>query len=483
MPPPGKVYSVDEVRAVERALIEGGLPGIALMKRAGRAALRELRRRWPEAARITIFCGTGNNAGDGYVVARLALEAGLTTQVLQAGDPAKMRGDAATARSWAMCGGVSASAAAGSGLGIEGEVIVDALLGTGARDAVRPAHAAAIAAINESPKPVLAMDLPSGLNADTGETLGAVVQADATVTFIGDKLGLHTGAGVDCRGDVVLDPLGAPEDAYLAVAGVPILTPPPPFERPPSAHKNRFGHVLVIGGDRGMGGAVLLAGEAALRTGAGLVSVLTRPEHCAAALARRPELMAHGAEAGHAIGDLLDACTVIAVGPGLGRGAWGKGLLRPAMESGKPLVIDADGLNLIAANGLEPPRNSVMTPHPGEAARLLGVPAIGDRPAAARALSRRYRNVVALKGAGTLVAEDGALRGLCTAGNPGLATAGAGDVLTGVVAALLAQGLPLAEGAAAGVCLHAVAGDAAQARVAPLPLIATDVIDALWAAA
>lgn len=480
--PPGKVYTADEVRALERAIIAGGVPGIALMKRAGRATLRELRRRWPEAGGITIFCGTGNNGGDGYVVARLALEAGLKTQVVQVGDAAKLRGDAATARRWAMSGGVAAAADASS-VGIEGEVIVDALLGTGARGAARPACAAAMAAINESPKPVLAIDLPSGLSADTGDAPGAVVKADATVTFIGEKLGLRTGAGVDCCGDIVFDSLGAMEDAYLAVAGVPVLAPPPPLQRPRSAHKNRFGHVLVVGGDRGMGGAVLLAGEAALRTGAGLVSILTRPEHCGAALARQPELMARGAEDGDAFDDLLDACTVIAVGPGLGRGAWGKGLLRQAMAAGKPLVIDADGLNLVAANGLEPPRNSVMTPHPGEAARLLGLPGIEDRPAAAKALSQRYRNVVVLKGAGTLVAEDGALRGICTAGNPGLATAGAGDVLTGVVAALLALGFPLADAAAAGVCLHAMAGDAAQERAAPRSLVATDVINALWAGA
>ena len=482
MPPVGKVYTVAEVRALERAIITGGVPGIALMKRAGRAAFDEARRRWPEMRSITVFCGAGNNAGDGYVVAGLAAEAGLNVQVFQVGDVGKLMGDAAKARAWAMSVGVSSDADCRR-TPIEGDAIFDALLGTGARGAARPAYAAAIAAINESAAPVLAVDVPSGIDASTGAALGDAVRADATVTFIGDKLGLRTGAGVDCGGDIEFDSLGAPASAYAGIPGLPVLAPPAPLERSPGAHKNLLGHVLVIGGDRGMGGAAVLAGEAALRAGAGLVSLLTRPQHCVAALARRPELMARGVDESDCIADALDACTVIAIGPGLGRGAWGKRLLRQALSAGKPLVIDADGLNLIAALALEAPPASVMTPHPGEAARLLGIRRIDDRPAAAKALSKRYGNVVALKGAGTLVARDGALKGICTAGNPWLATAGAGDALTGAVAALIAQGMPLAEGAAAGVCLHAAAADAARARLTPQPLLAADVINAFWAAA
>ena len=190
--------------------------------------------------------------------------------------------------------------------------------------------------------------------------------------------------------------------------------------------------------------------------------------------------MARGVAEGEGVADLLAVCTVIAVGPGLGQGDWGVRLLEEALGVGKPLVIDADGLNLIAGAGLAVPPHSVMTPHPGEAARLLGLAKVEDRPAAARELSRRHGNVVALKGAGTLVAERGVLKGLCAFGNPGLATAGAGDVLTGVVAGLIAQGQDLPAATAAGVCLHALAGDAAAARLGPRPLVATDVIDHLW---
>ena len=473
------VYTAAQSRELDGAAIAAGVAGIVLMKRAGRAVFDEARRRWPAARGITVFCGAGNNAGDGYVVAGLAEEAGLSVQLFQVGAAAKFKGDAATARDWALSVGVcsqpfSADAA------IAGDVVVDALLGTGAAGPARPAYAAAIQAINASAGPVIAVDLPSGIAADTGERLGAAVTADVTVTFIGEKLGLHTGAGVDCAGELVFASLGVPEHIYAAVPGLAVLSPPPPITRPRSAHKHTSGHVLVIGGDHGMGGAALLASEAALRAGAGLVSVATRPEHCSAFLARRPELMVRGVAEGDAIGDALAASTVVAVGPGLGRGRWGAGLLAQALAAGKTLVIDADGLNLIAGGGLAVPPDSVMTPHPGEAARLLGIAKVLDRPAAARDISQRYGNVVALKGAGTLVAQAGALRGLCAFGNPGLATAGAGDVLTGVVAGLVAQRRDIAAAAAEGVCLHALAGDAAAARLEPQPLVAADIIDHLW---
>lgn len=474
---PGKVYTAAEVRQLDRTAIDcHGIPGISLMRRAGRAAFETLRRRWPDCRAITVACGSGNNAGDGYIVAGLAVEAGIETQLLQIGEPARLKGDAATARDWATGVGVTHADAE---LEITGSVIVDALLGTGASGELRPPYRAAIEAINAAGKPVLSIDLPSGISADSGATLGTAVRADVTITFIGEKLGLHTGAGVDHTGEVVFDDLGVPAAVYDDAAGIPVLSPPPPLRRPRSGHKNRFGHVLVIGGDRGMGGAVLLAGEAALRTGCGLVSVLTRPEHRAPILARMPELMVRGVSEGDDIGDLLDACTVVAAGPGLGREPWGEQLLDQALAAGKPTVIDADGLNLLASRGLEAPTDSVLTPHPGEAARLLGS-AVSDRPTAARDISARFGNVVVLKGAGTLVAEAGVLVGICTAGNPGLATAGSGDVLTGIVAGLLAQGYDTRTGAEAGVSLHAAAGDLAASRRAPQPMVASDIIRHLW---
>ena len=475
-----RVYTAAEVRELDRTAIEDrGIPGIALMKRAGRAVFDEARRRWPGGRSLTVVCGSGNNAGDGYIVAGLAEEAGLDTALLQVGNPEKLRGDAARARDWALSVGVVTSRFA-EGAEVTGDVVVDALLGTGVTGAVRPDHAAAIECINGCGRPVVAVDLPSGISADTGAVLGKAVRATATVTFIGQKLGLFTGEGVDHAGEVVFDTLGIPEDIYDAVSGLRVLSPPLPRNRPRSAHKNQFGHVLLIGGDRGMGGAPLLAAEAAFRTGAGLVSMLTRPEHCAGVLARRPEVMVRGVSEDDEVEELLAACTVIGVGPGLGRGGWGRALLARALAAGKPLVIDADGLNLVAEHGTEVPPASVMTPHPGEASRLLDGERVTDRPAAVRALSERFGNVVVLKGAGTLVAEAGELRSICVDGNPGLATAGSGDVLTGVVAGLAAQGFALAEAAEAGVCLHATAGDTARQRLAPRPLLAMDIVDHLW---
>ena len=475
---PGKVYTAAEVRQFDRTAIDTfGIPGISLMRRAGRAAFSTLQRRWPDCRAITVACGSGNNAGDGYIVAGMAVEAGIETQLLQVGDPRRLKGDAATARDWATGVGV---ARGDTGFELTGSVVVDALLGTGATGELRPRYRAAIEAINAEKRPVLSIDIPSGISADSGTTLGAAVRADVTVTFIGEKLGLVTGAGVDHAGDVVFDGLGVPSDIYDIAAGIPVVSPPPPLQRPRSGHKNQFGHVLVIGGERGMGGAVLLAGEAALRTGCGLVSILTRPEHRGPILARMPEIMARGISEGDEVSDLLNACSVIAVGPGLGREPWGEQLLDAALAAGKPTVIDADGLNLLASRDLRPPRNSVLTPHPGEAARLLGGVPVVDRPARARDLSARFGNVVVLKGAGTLVAEAGELVGICTAGNPGLATAGSGDVLTGLIAGLLAQGYDMRSGAGAGVALHAAAGDRAASRLAPRPLVASDIIRHLW---
>lgn len=480
---PVKVYTAGEIRKLDRVAIESfGIPGITLMKRAGRSAFNVLLRRWPDVRTLTIFCGGGNNAGDGYVVAALAVEAGLDVQLLPIGDVEKLTGDAASARDWASSVGVSWE---DSGSAIEGEVVVDALIGTGVSEGIRAEYAVAIEAINAVNVPVLAIDLPSGISADTGVALGAAVRADVTVTFIGKKLGLFTGDGIDHAGEVVFDSLEVPDGAYGEVQGITVMSSPRPTRRPRSSHKNQFGHVLIIGGDIGMGGAVLLAGEAALRTGAGLVTVLTRVENCSAIIARRPELMVRGVEEGDLIEDRLEACNVVAIGPGLGTDPWGEQLLAKALGTGKPIVIDADALNLIAASHakgvvINVPAQSVMTPHPGEAARLLDQPPVRDRPAAACELSLRFDNVVVLKGAGSFVARGGELQGICTAGNPGLATAGSGDVLTGIIASFIAQGRDLVSAAQAGVCLHAEAGDVARDRLAPRPIVASDIIEHLW---
>lgn len=479
-----RVHTGSETHAFDRrAMDEFSIPGIRLMLRAGRVAFDALRARWPDARRITVVCGAGNNGGDGYVIAGLCRDAGLDVQLIELAAAAQIAGDAATARRFAL---ERLGEGGNRDWPAHGDVIVDALLGTGARGAVREPYQAAINRINAAAKPVLAVDVPSGVNADTGGLHTAEpVHATLTTTFVAAKIGLVTGPAVDYVGDLVVDDIGVPEAvrtepgiAVLQGAGLAALA------RRPGAHKGDFGRLLVVGGEADMGGAVALAGEAALRVGAGLVTVATRGANRGAILARRPELMARAADGADALDDVLDSANAIAVGPGLGRGAWGGSLLAHCLDAGKPLVADADGLNILAAQtgpGLaDLPAGAVITPHPGEAARLLGKDPAWvqeNRPQAATTLSR-HGAVVVLKGAGTLIAHAGALRSICLLGNPGMATAGSGDVLAGVVGALLARGLAPVEAADLGVWLHARAGDEAAARRSSA-LVAGDLIDAL----
>jgi NAD(P)H-hydrate epimerase len=368
-----------------------------------------------------------------------------------------------------------------------GDVIVDAIFGTGlARDASGLA-AECIAAINAAGRAVVAVDVPSGLHADTGHVLGCAVRADLTVTFIGRKLGCHLAAGPDHTGEIVFDDLGVPLATYddthpaLRLLDASVVTTALP-RRERTAHKGRHGHVLVIGGAAGMGGAVRLAGEAALRAGAGLVTVAAHPQSLQA-LTARPELMSVALGNAPDLEHALERATVIALGPGLGQSPWSMEVLRAALAAGKPLIVDADALNLLAA---VPQRRDdwVLTPHPGEAARLLGVTAAGvqdDRRAAARELQARYGGTVVLKGAGSIVQCADGMGWLCDRGNPGMAVAGMGDVLTGVVAGIAAQCSDLAPAARAGVYVHAVAGDRAAGVAGERGLLASDVIDQLRA--
>ncbi|MDE0191260.1 MAG: NAD(P)H-hydrate dehydratase [Gammaproteobacteria bacterium] len=484
--PTRNVFTASEVRAFDRrAIDEFSIPGIRLMHRAGRAAFDVLRSRWPDARALSIICGSGNNAGDGYVVAGCAKDAGFDVQLLPVGDPRKLAGEAMQACRYAKArlGGRFEQQADGWDVG--GDVIVDALLGTGAKGAVRLPYQTAIDRMNGAGKPILALDLPSGVDADTGGLLTAhPVRAGVTVTFVAAKLGLVTGDAVDFVGELVVDDLDLPEAVFdkpgvrvLDGAGLATLV------RRPGAHKGDFGRLLIVGGESDMGGAVLLAGEAALRTGAGLVTIATRTENRAAILARRPELMVRGVEGPKDIADLVERASAIAVGPGLGRDDWGAGLLKAVVGTGKPLVVDADGLNIVADRGIGLPSGTIVTPHPGEAGRLLGETTAwiqSNRPeAAARLSSKTLSGVTAvLKGAGTLIAAEGTVASVCLGGNPGMATAGSGDVLTGVVGALLARGMAPLAAAELGVWLHARAGDEARDGLAG-SLIAGDLIGAL----
>jgi NAD(P)H-hydrate epimerase len=480
---PRALYRAAQVRELDRIAIEEfGIPGERLMEHAGAAAFALLRERWPAARDVTVVVGTGNNGGDGFVVARLALQAGLAVRVLQLGDRDRLRGDAAlNARRFAELGG---DWQAFGGLPQHTNVIVDGIFGTGLERAVSGDWAAAVDAINGHAAPVLALDIPSGLHADSGAILGTAVRAAATISFIGLKQGLFTGDGPACCGEVRFDALEVPARLYASqILAARRLDWPGVSARlgarPRTAHKGHYGHVLVLGGDQGMGGAARLAAEAAIRVGAGLVSLGTRPQHVAPALAARPEIMVHGLDDPAGLDPLLERATVIAVGPGLGHDAWGRALWQRARAAPQPLVVDADALRLLGEQPLQR-QDWVLTPHPGEAAHLLGGSAAevqADRFAAAQRLVRGFGGVLVLKGAGTLIASGGARPpAVCTAGNPGMASGGMGDVLTGVIAGLLAQGEDVVGAAELGVCLHAAAADAAAAADGERGLLAGDLM-------
>lgn len=469
---PEALYTAAQVRELDRLAIEAcKIPGVTLMRRAGEAAFDLLRARWPRARRVAVVCGSGNNGGDGYVIARLAREYGLTVIALGLDAPEKIKGDAATARKKAKSAGVAMRNFQADLLGGQ-DIIVDALLGTGLEREVDGEWCAAIEAINHSHIPVLAVDIPSGLNADTGRVMGAVVRASATMTFIGLKPGLFTGTGREHAGEIFFNDLKVPPDIYAKVpvmikrlteASLHGLMP----MRRQDMHKGDAGHVLVIGGDRGMPGAARLAGESAYRAGAGLVILATHPEHAAHISAACPELIVHGVATPEALRPLLARADVIAMGPGLGQGEWGNALFGTVLDTKLPMVVDADALNILAADPLMH-ADWILTPHPGEAARLLGLPIEeiqADRFAAVHELVASFGGVCVLKGSGTLIASlyDGVVS-VCDRGNPGMASGGMGDVLTGVIAGLRAQGLISPMAARLGVWAHAAAGDDAAAN-------------------
>lgn len=479
---PHALYRAEQVRELDRIAIEDqGIAGRTLMERAGAAAFALIRERWPEADKVCVLCGVGNNAGDGYVVARLAMEEGLDVQVLQLGEFERLQGDART--NYEAFEGLGGAMRLFDGIPRGTELIVDAVFGTGLERPVEGEWREALEAAAAHPAPVIAIDMPSGLHADSGRVLGFGLKAECTISFIGLKQGLFTGEGPEYAGEVFFNALEVPALIYSSV----ILSARRIDwtqqsgclgRRSRNAHKGDFGHVLVVGGDSGFSGAALMAGEGAARAGAGLVTLATRPEHAPLLNLARPELMVHGVRSAEELGPLLERASVIALGPGLGRGPWGMELAGAALQSGKRLVVDADALHLLVEH---PARREdwVLTPHPGEAARLLGISVDAvqaDRFAAVAALYDRFGGVSVLKGAGALVQSSNRRPpAVCSEGNPGMASGGMGDVLTGVIAGLLAQGLTEALAAEAGVCLHAAAGDRA-ALGGERGLLATDLL-------
>jgi hydroxyethylthiazole kinase-like uncharacterized protein yjeF len=482
---PYALYRAEQVRELDRLAIDYyGISGNSLMGAAGQALFDEIRRSFPRARSIALMCGGGNNGGDGYVVARLARQAGLAVELHHLVEPGELRGEARHACDEAIAAGVSMINYDGQAL--DGfDLIVDALFGTGLNAPVQGVWHEAIAAINAAATPVIAADIPSGLNADNGRVMGAAVRADITVCFVGLKRGMFTADGPDHCGKLRFAALGLPHEVYehlparaerLDYEAVRHLL----VKRPRNSHKGAFGHLLVIGGDHGMSGAVRLAAEAAARCGAGLVSVATRAAHVAAITAARPELMCHAVEQASELAPLLRRATVVVIGPGLGQQGWGRAMLSRVLDCGLPLVVDADALNLLA---VQPYFHDkwVLTPHPGEAARLLGCTTDEvqqERFSSAASIVASYGGVVVLKGTGSVVEALGGEPAVCAAGNPGMASGGMGDLLSGVIGALIAQGLGLEQAARAGVTLHAEAADRA-AEEGERGLLASDLLPQL----
>ena len=479
-PLPLAVHTAAQVRALDRHAIDDlHIPSYTLMTQAGEAAAVALRSCWPSKQRIAVVCGPGNNGGDGYVLARLTQAMRVDVTVVSLSDTAQLRGDAKRAHDDFVAAG-GAVQPWSDGCLANAEVIVDAIFGTGLSRTLDAAIIERINAINECGVPILSLDIPSGLDSDTGAVWGAAIVAERTLSFIGLKLGFYLGEGPNHTGIVLFDDLDLPAGAadFVPPAALRIdedfvahLLP----RRRRTAHKGQQGSVLVIGGGLGMAGAARMAGEAALRAGAGLVTVATWPENVASITASRPELMCRGVEGASELAAMIERADVLAIGPGLGQSDWGRALLDITLESDKPTVIDADALNLLAHAPCSN-ANWILTPHPGEAGRLLGISTADvqrDRLRSAREIAKKFDGTVVLKGAGTLVVTGDSLPYICDQGNPGMASPGMGDVLTGVIAGIAAQTADLPGAARAGVLVHAMAGDMA-ARRGERGLLATD---------
>ncbi|MFP2788850.1 bifunctional ADP-dependent NAD(P)H-hydrate dehydratase/NAD(P)H-hydrate epimerase [Enterobacter ludwigii] len=475
---PHSIWHADDLRHAEKEAADSlGITLYELMQRAGEAAFNVARTAYPESSHWLILCGHGNNGGDGYVVARLAVAAGIHVTLLALESDKPLPEEASAAReAWLNAGGVIH--ATDVVWPEEIDVIIDGLLGTGLRSAPRDPVATLIARANAHSAPVVALDIPSGLMAQTGTTPGAVIQAAHTVAFIALKPGLLTGKARDVTGTLHHNALGleswlAGQETHVSRVDASLLAQWLPPRRPTS-HKGDHGRLVIIGGDHGTAGAIRMTGEAALRCGAGLVRVLTRIENSAPIITARPELMVHELTP-QSLEESLEWADVVVIGPGLGQQAWGKQALQKVENFRKPMLWDADALNLLAINP-DKRHNRILTPHPGEAARLLNCSVAeieSDRLLSVRRLVKRYGGVAVLKGAGTVVASDEAL-GIVDAGNAGMASGGMGDVLSGIIGALLGQKLPLYDAACAGCVAHGVAADKLAARYGTRGMLATD---------
>jgi len=466
------LYDADGARAFDRIAIEElGVPGIDLMRAAGRASDRVRRGRFAGLRRIVVAAGPGSNGGDGCEVARLAHAAGCAVAVLRVAERAST-GDAARAQADAAAAGVPIRERPDGAIAddlADADLVVDALLGTGARGAPRGAVARAIEAITASGLPVLALDQPSGVDASTGEVPGPAVQADCTVAYHCDRLGLRVEPGRGLAGDVVVAPIGIPDGIRVAPAAVRVASAAGLIApRTDTGSKYAAGAVLVVGGAVGMAGAPLLAAEAALRAGAGVVTVLVPDAVHATAAGWLREAMVRplGDDPAARIAAYAERAAAVVLGPGIGRDAPADAIVRAALALDRPLVVDADALWWCAADPAPLAARTAptaITPHSGEAARLLGCTARqvqDDRLQAAQTLAAQLGGTVVLKGSGSVIAAASRRPQINPTGNALLATAGTGDVLAGMIGAALARGLSAWEAARLSVHRHGASADA-----------------------
>ncbi|MCP4494033.1 MAG: NAD(P)H-hydrate dehydratase [Gammaproteobacteria bacterium] len=471
------LYTPDSVYSMDRAAVENdGLAETLLMQRAGERVWSVINQSWPEIANITVFAGSGNNGGDAFVVAILAKQQGLQVQLLTQGDLSKQSNTAAHFyKIWQQAGGCAAS---WQRQPVTGELIVDGLLGIGLQRELNADWRALIQHINQHPVPKVAIDIPSGLNASTGMPQPCAVEADCTITFIGRKVGQVLADGLDYCGKLVFDDLGISSKTASsqppALQAIDTQNVQLPAKRKANSHKSSYGHVLVIGGDRGMSGAASMAGQAALRAGAGMVSVLVHPG-CVHDLSHVPELMVQSWDE---VDSALKRASVIVVGPGLGQSDSAKACLQKLADVNLPIVVDASA---ITADFLETLSSEqlIITPHPGEAAGLFRTTTQevqSDRLQAIALLTQEYPAVCVLKGSGTLIQHSGTQpTAINLRGNAGMASAGMGDVLAGMIAAYLGQQLSSYQAARTAVFIHALCAEDFADDFDQSGLIASDI--------
>lgn len=485
MPIPSVFYTAQQVKQGEvLAAKSTGLEMFSLMERAGQAAFTIAFAQYPGTHHWLVCCGGGNNGGDGYIVACLAKSMGVHVTVWQHGDPEKLKGDALSAYyHWLDHGGEVYPF--DDVIPDDVDLIIDGLLGTGLSGTVRERIFDLIKLINASEVPVVAIDVPSGLCANTGAVLGIAVKANHTISFIGLKQGLVTGQARNYVGQLHFAGLGVEES--FEQQNTPTLRSISPksiksilAQREACAHKGLYGKALLIGGNEGMGGAMILAAQACARVGCGLMASLLHSSNVSSILVSVPEVMSAGWDDEQRIQQRIEWSNVVAIGPGLGRDSTSERLFCQIQDLSVNKVVDADALYFLAKNP-NFDANRIITPHPAEAARLLGVEIAtieADRFKAIKELQKKFGGVVVLKGAGTLVSDGNEIY-VCLAGNPGMASGGMGDVLTGVITSLLAQGLSCFEAAKLGVIIHSKAADLNAKEKGERGMLASDLLSHL----